>query len=51
MNGSFAAEGFAALQSLRIADGHEWPKVILEGDALNVIQALNHSSTAVDWRG
>ena len=36
----FAAKAFAALQTMRIFDEMGWSKVIVEGDALNVIQAI-----------
>ena len=47
----FTTEAIAAHLALQIAEEQQCSKVILEGDVINVICALQGHSTAVEWRG
>ena len=49
-DGVFTAEALAARQALKLAEDRKLTKVIIEGDAATVIQALRGQYSEVDWR-
>lgn len=47
----FEAEAIAAYQAFQQAESLQLPHAVFEGDALNVILALNGSRNHLEWRG
>lgn len=48
---AFEAEALAALQAMKLAADLQLPKLVFEGDAVNVILALNGQDFCVEWQG
>lgn len=47
----FAAEAVAAYQALKWAEDNELQHIVFEGDALNVVLALNGVNDCIEWQG